>query len=299
VSRNYWHWRWYYAAASALGARALNQKVPRRIAAAQLALEPVTGRSVRGILNRIPAGIAVPAEVAANASGIIVIADANRHVAIDRNGTYEAQFAQPNLESRNELQLSAAIRKAQDTVHQFGLDRNDVTFDRVFHKYDCAGTTQGSGEIRSPRLCETVVQFTQIIDGIPVIGPGDGKVSVTLDNDQNVTAVVDRTRTVAKLVERLSAPPTTEIPKGTAAPPAPTSSETDPESLLSAAWQDRMKSFAVKGRMPERYAVVPGSFEVGYVIRGNTAVLVARQEIEADCGGGFLKRFVVETPIQP
>jgi hypothetical protein len=50
--------------------------------------------------------------------------------------------------------------------------------------------------------------------------------------------------------------------------------------------------------MPERYAVVPGSFEIGYVIRGNSAVLVAREEIEADCGGGFLKRFVIETPIQ-
>jgi Family of unknown function (DUF6345) len=297
ASKNYWHWRWYYAAASALAMRALNQRVPKRIAVAQLAVEPASGRMVRGILNRIPAGVTLPGEVAANPMGVIVIADGNRHVAIDRNGTYEAQLMSPNLESTNEVSLSAAIRKAQDVVHQFGLDRNEIIFDRVLHKYDCAGTTQGSGEIKNPRLCETVVQFTQVIDGVPVIGPGQGKVTVTLDNDQNVTAIVDRSRTIAKVTEAVGAPSVSQTP-GSEPTPAP-SNGADPERLLSAAWQERMKVWAVSGRLPERYATVPGSFEVGYVIRGNTAVLVARQEIEADCGGGFLKRFVVETPIQP
>ena len=299
VSRNYWHWRWYYAAASALAARALHQKVPGRIATAQLALEPTTGRLVRGIMQRVPVGVTLPGELRANPGGTVVVAEANRHVAIDRNGTYEAQLTAPNLESRNELEMGAAIRKAQDVVRQFGLDRNDVTFDRVLYKYDRAGTTQGSGAIGDPRRCETVVQFTQLIDGIPVIGPGEGKVSVSLDNDQNVTAIVDRTRTVAKLVEAFSAPPATETPRDTPTPPSPVTREYAPEQLLSTAWQDRMRLWAVRGRMPERYAVVPGSFEIGYVIRGNSAILVAREEIEADCGGGFVKRFVVEAPIQP
>jgi hypothetical protein len=304
VSRNYWHWRWYYAAASALATRALNQRVPPRIAAAQLAVEPASPRLVRGILNRVPVGVNVPGDIAANPMGVIVIADANRHIAIDRNGTYEAQLAAPNLESRNEPQIGAAIRRAQEVVRQFGLDRNDIVFDRVLHKYDCAGSSQGSGSIETPRLCETVVQFTQLIDGIPVIGPGEGKVTVTLDNDQNVTAIVDRTRTIAKVAEALSAPVPPEAARPTdsaripQSAPTPASSETDPQQLLSARWQERMKSWVVSGRMPERHAVVPGSFEVGYIIRGNMATLVARQEVEADCGGGFLKRFVVETPIQ-
>ncbi|MDN5872633.1 MAG: DUF6345 domain-containing protein, partial [Nitrococcus sp.] len=207
VSRDYWHWRWYYAARSALGTRPLNQRLPQRIATAHLVSESANGRLIQGIVNRIPVGVAVPAEVMASPSGVIVISEADRHIAVDRNGTYEAQFGAPNLESRNEMQLSAAIGKAQDIVRQFGLDRNDIAFDRVFHKYDCAGTIKGSGEIGNPRLCETVVQFTQLIDGVPVIGPGEGKVSVTLDNDQNVTAIVDRTRTVAKLVEGFNAAP--------------------------------------------------------------------------------------------
>lgn len=299
VSRDYWHWTWYYAATSALAARALHQKLPERIVTAQLALEPADGRMVRAIMDRVPVGLAAPSQVAANPAGIIVVAEGDRRIAIDHNGTYEAQLGQPNLESTNELQLSTAIQKAQDVASQFGLDRNDITFDRVLHQYDCTGTAKGSGEIGSPRIIETVVQFTQLIDGIPVIGPGEGKVSVTLDNDQNVIAVLDSTRKVAKLVEAFSAPPAGETPANGAATPATQSrlDQMNPEDMLAAAWQQRLKNWAMSDRFPERYAVVPGSFEVGYVIRGNSAVLVAREEIEADCGGGFTKRFAVETPL--
>jgi hypothetical protein len=298
ASRAYWHWRWYYAASSALAARAAHRKVPQRIAAAQLAVEPVNSRAIRSILERVPAGV-LASDAPMNPGGVIVLSDAGRHLAVDRNGTYEAQLAAANLESRNELRLTAAIRKAHDVVRQFGLDRNQVTFDRVLHKYDCTGTTEGSGAIGTPRLCETVVQFTQLIDGVPVIGPGEGKLSVTLDNDENVTAIVDRTRTIAKLTDAFSAPPEARSaganePLPPTPPPSPGS---DPETLVNTAWQAKLRNWAINGRMPEQYAAVPGSFEVGYVIRGNTATLVARQEIEADCGGGFLKRFVVETPI--
>ncbi len=273
---------------------------------AQLGIEAVNGRLLRGILDRVPVEVALPQEVAANPAGIIVLSEGGRRIAIDQNGTYDAQLGAANLESTNELQLSATIQKANDIVRQFGLDRNDVTFDRVLHKYDCAGSTKGSGEIGTPRLTETVVQFTQLIDGIPVIGPGEGKVSITFDNDANVTAVVDTTRRVDKLTDAFSAP----LPDGGAvarsngksaangAPAAQRSSAIiDPEALLASAWQERMKTWVLSNRMPERYSVVPDSYEIGYVIRGNTATLVAREEIEADCGGGFVKRFAVEAPL--
>lgn len=292
VSRDYWHWRWYYAAGSALGMRAPHQKMPKRIVTAQLGIEAANGKLIHGILDRVPVEIAMPAELTANPFGIIVVSEGGRRLSIDANGTYEAQLKVPNLTSTNELQLSATINKAQDIIRQFGLDRNDITFDRVLQKYDCAGTSKGSGEIGTPRITETVVQFTQLIDGVPVIGPGEGKVAITLDNDGNVTEVKDSTRRVDRLVEAVGAP---QAPNGAAATHA--ANEKDPESLLSAAWQQRMKAWVLNNSLPERYAVVPGSFEIGYVIRGNNAVLVAREEMEADCGGGFIKRFVVEAPI--
>ena len=299
VSHDYWHWRWYYAARSALGARALHQRLPQRLATAQLAVEPVNGRTVWGILDRVPVGVVAPSEAPVSAAGIIVLSEGDRRMAVDRNGVYEAQLRAPNLESGNELRLTAAIRKAENVVRELNLDRNDIAFDRVLHKYDCAGTTKGSGEIGAPRITETIVQFTQMIDGIPVIGPGEGKVSVSIDNDENVTSVLDRTRAVVKLSEGANAAPVpSDSGNGARRPESAPRGETDPERLLSAAWQDRLKGWVLRGGLPERFAVVPGSFEVGYVIRGSSATLVAREEVEADCGGGFLKRFVVETPIQ-
>lgn len=311
VSRDYWHWRWYYAASLALASRARNHKVPERIAVAQLGIEQVGSRLVRGIMERLPLELALPQEVAANPAGIIVLSDGGRRISIDQRGTYDVQISQPNLESSNELLLSATLLKANDIVHQFGLDRNDITFDRVLHKYDCTGSLKGSGEIGTPRITETVVQFTQLIDGIPVIGPGEGKVAITFDNDANVTAVIDTTRRVDKLVDAFSAPQEAE---GAAPTPqangrngggyrsnggleARSAGSLDPQALLANAWQERLKTWVLGNGMPERYSVVPDSYEVGYVIRGNNALLVAREEVEVDCGGGFIKRFAVEAPL--
>jgi hypothetical protein len=133
---------------------------------------------------------------------------------------------------------------------------------------------------------------------LPVIGPGQGKVSVTLDNDQNVTAVLDTTREIARLADTMLPPEPMPSGRGMEpqTPPTP-ESQVDPDRLLAAAWQERMKMAVVRGIMPLAFAPVPGSTEVGYVIRGNSAELVARQEVEVDCGSGFLKRFVVESPI--
>ncbi|MBJ7313514.1 hypothetical protein ACFOLJ_23975 [Rugamonas sp. CCM 8940] len=314
MSRDYWHWRWYYAASLALASRARNHKVPERIATAQLGIEQVGGKLVRGILERLPVELALPQEVAANPAGIIVLSDGGRRISIDPHGTYDAQLSQPNLESGNELLLSATLLKANDVVRQFGLDRNDITFDRVLHKYDCSGSTKGSGEIGTPRITETVVQFTQLIDGIPVIGPGEGKVAITFDNDANVTAVLDTTRRIDKLIDAFSAPraddssaPHSNGRNGATAGyrgnggglGAHRSGGIDPQALLAGVWQERMKTWVLGNGMPERYSVVPDSYEVGYVIRGNSALLVAREEVEVDCGGGFVKRFAVEAPLHP
>ncbi|HEY0588821.1 MAG TPA: DUF6345 domain-containing protein, partial [Pseudoduganella sp.] len=305
VSRDYWHWRWYYASTSALAMRQRNHKLPERLYTARLGIEQVSGKMMQSILDRVPVDMSMPTEVSMNPAGVIVLENQERRIAFEHNSTYEAQLRAPNLNSTSELQLTATVLKAQDMVRQFGLDRNDVTFDRVLYKYDCAGSLRGSGELGTPRITETTVQFTQLIDGIPVIGAGEGKVSITFDNDENVTAVLDTTRRVDKLVEAFSAPqldastaPSQRARNGGEPPaPPPPAEMGDPEALLAAAWQERMKSWVLSKSMPQRFAVVPNSYEVGYVIRGNNAVLVAREEIEADCGGGFTKRFLVEVPL--
>jgi len=42
---------------------------------------------------------------------------------------------------------------------------------------------------------------------------------------------------------------------------------------------------------------VPDTTEIGYHIRGNEGMLVARREVEIDFGGGMRKRYEVIAPI--
>jgi hypothetical protein len=293
VSKNWYQWRWYYAAASALARREANQKLPKRIAMAHLEPRTVTSAQVRELFHRLPLGMAVPQEVSLNRGGSFLTGEGYRRVAIARDGTYDAAFGEANRSNREAPSIQAGIAAAGSFIRQLGLDGGGLQFDRVFHKWEGGGSPNGSGTLETPRIAETVVQYAQVINGLPVVGAGQGKVTVTLDNDRRVIGVVDSTRPVAALVDQ-----------GVAAPPSPGMTEAPsvqsgagPEDILANAWLKRMKSFVVNGTMPRAYATVPGSYEVGYAIRENTAVLVARHEVEVDFGHGLFKRYIVEEPV--
>lgn len=293
VPRNWYQWTYYNASSSAMGVRAQSMHLPQRIVSARLAPYSASVSRARSLLSRLPLAIRLPKEVSAGPDGTILHSEGDRRLALSPDGTYDIQFAQPNRESSNAPQLSATLRAAQDFLLQAGLNREDMVFDRVLHRYECGGSPQGSGRMETPRIVETAVRFVQTIDGVPVVAPGLGSVTVTLDNDLNITSLSDRTRPVARISERTQRMPSPDG-GGLSAEALP-----DPEALLQAAWEKKLRQFLVHGQMPRSFAVVPGSAEVGYAIQGSNAILVARQEVEVDCGGGFCKRFVVEEPIQP
>jgi hypothetical protein len=276
-----------------MGVRAQSMHLPQRIVSARLAPYSASVTRARSLLSRLPLAIRLPKEVAAGPDGTLLHIDGDRRLALSPDGTYDIQFAQPNRESSNAPPLSATLRAAQDFLLQAGLNREDMMFDRVLHRYECGGSPEGSGRMEAPRIVETAVRFVQTIDGVPVVAPGLGSVTVTLDNDLNITSLSDRTRPVARILDRTQRMPSPDG-GGLSAEALP-----DPEALLQAAWEKKLRQFLVHGQIPRSFAVVPGSAEVGYAIQGSNAILVARQEVEVDCGGGFCKRFVVEEPIQP
>jgi hypothetical protein len=290
VSHNWWWWRWYYAASTATAARALNQDIPSEIMIAALQPRVVDGNYVNNILAKHNVGIGLPKEVQAGPDGVFSIQEGDMRIAFEGDGSYELQFTLPNLENTDQISMQKAVNIAQDFVQQHGLDQEELTFAPIMLSNE-AGGEEGSGQIEGPYVNETVVQFTQQVNGIPVLLPGKGCVSVTVDNDGTVTAVKDSTRSIDRLTERLKnalAAPDEETPIGEIL---------DPEQLLAEAWQEHMKDWIVKGRMPVQYTIVPGTYEFGYAIKGNEAILVARNDIEVDCGDGYLKRYSMEVPI--
>ena len=293
VAKNWYQWRWYYAASSASGRRQANRKLPDQLLMAHLEPRTVTSAGVRELFSRLPLAMAVPREMTMMPTGVFAAGENHQRISVERNGTYEASFAEPTRENLQPPAVQSSIGAAGDTVRQLGLDHEELQFDHVLHKWECGGSSAGTGSLETPRIIETVVHYTQVINGLPVVTPGQGKVAVSLDNDLKVTSVLDSTLPVAGLVTQAPAQPA--APGQTEA--APASAAVEPEDVLASAWVHRMKSFVISGFMPRGFATVPGSFDVGYSIRDNTAVLVARQEVEVDFGHGLLKRYVVEEPI--
>ena len=115
--------------------------------------------------------------------------------------------------------------------------------------------------------------------------------SIGIDNDGRVTTIRNTVRPVAELTDRARRTPT---------PPGATRSMPevrDAEALLDDEWQRRMRAFIVQDRLPKSFAEVPGTSEIGYVMRGDEAALVARREIEVDHGHGITKRHRIEVPL--
>jgi hypothetical protein len=291
VSRNWYWWRWYYAASSATAARALNQDLPKlgQRLIAELKPRVVDRNYVSSIISRHDVGIGLPKEVLTSPDGIFSVLEGKKRIAFESDGSYEIQLTQPNPDNMDQISMQKAVNIAQDFMKQHGLDQEKLIFDRIMLSHE-AGGEAGSGQIDGPYVNETVIQFTQQINGIPVLLPGKGCVSVTIDNDGTVTSVKNSTRSIDRLTEQLKNAPSTpdeDRPVG----------EPNPEQLLAEAWQERMKDWLLKGRMPRQYSIVPGTYEIGYAIKGNEALLVARNDIEVDCGSGYLKRYSIEVPI--
>jgi hypothetical protein len=291
VQTSWWWWRWYYAANAATLSRSLNQKLPQELLVAELEPSTVDSNYVSSILAKYNLGIAMPQQVLASPNGIFYFKEGERRLSFESDGSYEIAFARPNRDNPNQISLSMAADLARNFVRQQGLEQEGLILNGIRLGCEAGASKAESNSLKGPYVTETVVEFTQVINDLPVLLPGKGSISVSIDNDGRVTGIRNSTRRIARLTDR---PKNSPMAPGEA---QPFSASLNPERLLADAWQERMRDWLVRGRMPVSYSVVPGTYEIGYAIKGNEAILVARNDIEVDCGGGYLKRYAVEVPL--
>lgn len=297
VSSNNWHWRWYYAATAANALRDPCRSMPKDLLVAELGQRDVDEDYVLDVIERHGVDLELPGEVKASQDGIFYIKEADRRVAFEGDGSYEVQMASTNLDNRSQISIGRAKSIASESLKRFGLGREaDLTFDRVRLEAEAGVNSKDSRDIDGPYITQTTVQFRQLINGLPVVTPSAGTVRVSVDNDGTVTAVQSSTSPVERLTDR---------PKNTTSAPTEEGSiararakgEDDLERMFLGEWRRLLTQFVLRGGVPSQYSVVPGSTEIGYDIRGNTAILVAQREIEVDFGDGFFKRYKLVVPI--
>jgi hypothetical protein len=180
-------------------------------------------------------------------------------------------------------------------VRALGLDADGpLVLDRVVPMMEAGGSDEGNGRLEGPYTTATVIQFRQVINGLPVITPSAGAVRLTVDNSGTVTDVHAGTRAVEALSDR---------PRSTAIGPTPPGgralddSAPDPEAALGRAFSRRLRDMVARGSTPLNYRAVPGTTEIGYDVSDGDATVVAQRAMEVEFEGGFRKRYWVKATL--
>ncbi|WP_370962263.1 DUF6345 domain-containing protein [Amycolatopsis sp. cg9] len=286
ASKNWWWWTWYDAARSIREARLELPGAPQTARFAPRRLSPAQLGELAGHYGVRPGG-GLPEAMGPH--GVVLGADqGGPRLSVDHRGVREITFAEADGTGRDAPSAAEAVRIAQDAVETFGLaDRVDLVADKVRHQYHAGGTPE---EVAEPRVRETHVVFTQLVDGHPVVTPGLGEVRVSIDGGGTVTTIVDATREVDRLTAGAPAAPPSA--RGTAREPSTV------DEALDAPLQRLLRRLSAGGRVPAEVREVPDSTAVGYALRGDDGTPCVRRTVEVDCGEGLAKRYVLEAPLR-
>jgi hypothetical protein len=292
AAKNWWWWRWYNAAMQ----RDAVIGMPVKPQLAELAPPEL---SAEALFERFEMGGQVGADGAAS------FEDGDRAFSRSADGSFSVRLAQPNLDNHHAPSVAAARGAADRLIDRLAL-RGDaqLVLDRVILAQAAGGTRHGSGEIAATRTTETIIQYRQTIDGVPVITPGAGTLRVAVDNDANATRVEASLRGIRELSARgRRMPPGQPEPEGRAgvshAEEGAPEMRAPHETALAEAMGVRLRSVVAKGKGPGPvgFTTVAGSTEVGYDIKGDTAELIATRTIEVDFGSGYKKLYRIDAPL--
>jgi hypothetical protein len=256
-------------------------------------------QSARSLADRFQMDIDIPTEFTATPDGSYQVASGEKSIAYGSDGSIEVQFAKPNRANRTTLAEQRVSALAQEAVWRYGLDEQvPVVLDRIVSSLEGGGTSDGSGQLEGPYTTATIVQFRQLINGVPVITPDAGTVRISIDNDGTVTNVHSSVRAIEQLSSRPTRSVSAPTPDGFSAAPILAPEPNNYEQQLAAAFSKQAASWVSKGGgLPLEFTTVPGSTEIGYDIRGDNAVLIARKAVEVNFGRGYRKRYWVTVPL--
>jgi len=289
VSDSWWWWRWYEKANPAR--RAPNSRLPSEALIAVLRRMPVDGKYVRAIARRHKLDIPLPREVVANINGRFYVRHGELRLSFRGDGTYEIGYRRANLKSRRSLKEDEAIHIAEKFIQEEKLAQDmELTFDHIRY-CKMAGVGKDRQSVAEPYTAETTVEFTQVVNDIPVISQKRGKVRVSMDNDGKITRLQNDTRAIAGLSNH---------PKGSLpGPDAVLNMHTldTYRRLLSQGWERRSRVRQAMSKEPSEMRLLPGTDEIGYEVLNGEMALYARGLVEITMPGGFRRRYYVSHPI--
>jgi hypothetical protein len=259
VSDNWYWWRWAGPVPIEVNT---DLRVPRSPLNLQLERRSGDERTAARIADRfgvrpVVAGIASPeSRQYGHAEDVL----AGPRLVLLPDGTYHVFLAEPDRWAGT-LDPEVAKELADQALHEL-----DV---KVALTFDGLTATHHAGASRAGDETETVIgdytaHYRQLYDGTPVARGADGHISVTIDSGGSVCAIVDSTVAVVGADEA-----------------RPSDSDyTDVDGALEQAAESLRKRLCDYAGSATEVVAVPDTRDVCYRLGRDSAVMVARQDVE-------------------
>ncbi len=304
ASRDYYHWRWFYANSVSANIRATDAQlvVPDKSRIAILGSE-----NAESTLKRLTSALGHGEKMAANAivdkDGNYYLREKDSDIFVGKDGRFDAKLAKPNTENHVQIDADKAQKIAENVLSNHNLNQGvELKLDNIRYENACTGNTVGSGEIGKPHVIGTTFEFRQIIDGKKVINGDNGVVRISIDNDGTITDIHNSTREVIDL----SSKPRMSVNKE---PKDPNQGNYKESAIkaddLEAAFNAQLDRFVkaktntngTKSADSKTLTTHIKQSEIGYDLSKDYGKVVARRTYEVDMGNNFQKLYKVQVPI--
>lgn len=294
---SWWAWRWQVPAA--LGPREPGLMVPPDAFSAVRLVPPAQDDALaRAVLSRIGAD---QAPLRRGVDGTLRLDQDGYRFTLSPDGRLllELGVSMAGEQPRVPLQRRVLIARARSALRRYGFLQPGcaLEFDRVLLAMSASASPLRPDVPARESLDEIVVQFRQAFAGIPVLTSDVGKLRLTMRPDGTVLRICSTLRRVAEILparaHRNGLPEDPEPPAGAFPGLEP---PTIPQILAQHSAR-LIRDLAARGAAPLNRTVLPGTQEIGYGIRSNTARLVVRKAIEIECRRGFRKRYWIQSDL--
>ena len=174
-SSNYYWWRWYNAARASQLARTSLEGIPKNAQMAVLAGTRDAAADVKKIVKALGFTAKNAGNIMMDKNGNTIIRDVKKQATLDTFGRINVETGKHNFKNTDVLDKEKALSIAEGVIAQSGLDKKaTLQLDKIIYGYSCGGSSKGSGKIEEEQTTETILQYRQVIDGLPTINAGNG-----------------------------------------------------------------------------------------------------------------------------
>jgi len=267
VARNWYQWMWYIVSSSA----ERNKSLPKELKIAELETETFT----RGHIHSIADALNIRPIVNVTKDGFYNVGNDEKIISLNSQGHLNVNLGTINYNNKVQFSEKEAIKIAEQYIEKYKLHAGEnYQFDVVRLTKTAGSNTAKNAKIEKEYVTDTMVQYRQFINGVPVVNSDSGLIRVTIDNDGKVTNLHSSVKKTSLLHSN---------PKSNKLDPKNAKSMTKAKSA-----SDVEKAF--KKQLSKYKSVKLMEEEIGYDVKHSHGRIVNQRVYEISMGHGLKKR---------